>query len=118
MKHTQLYIGGTWRDASDGGQFSVINPMDESHLADVSSATITDALAAMDAADAAFKDWRSRSPRARGEILRRAFDLFTQRLEDFAYRGIQFFDDISVRSAFAFADKVFGCEEWHMRHWM
>jgi len=84
MKHTQLYIGGTWRDASDGGQFSVINPMDESHLADVSSATVTDALAAMDAADAAFKDWRSRSPRARGEILRRAFDLFTQRLEDFA----------------------------------
>jgi acyl-CoA reductase-like NAD-dependent aldehyde dehydrogenase len=84
MNYTQLYIGGKWCDASDGGQFAVINPMDESRLADVASGTVTDALAAMDAADAAFKDWRGRSPRARGEILRKAFELFTARLDDFA----------------------------------
>jgi succinate-semialdehyde dehydrogenase/glutarate-semialdehyde dehydrogenase len=84
MNYTQLYIGGKWCDASDGGQFAVINPMDESHLADVASGTVTDALAAMDAADAAFRDWRGRSPRARGEILRKAFELFTARLDDFA----------------------------------
>lgn len=84
MNYTQLYTGSKWCDASDGGQFAVINPMDESHLADVASGTVTDALAAMDAADAAFKDWRGRSPRARGEILRKAFELFTARLDDFA----------------------------------
>ncbi len=59
--------------------------MDESHIADVSSGTVEDAIAAMDAADAAFKDWRSRSPRERGEILHKAFELFTARLEDFAH---------------------------------
>ena len=85
MQHTQLYIGGKWRDASDGGRFPVINPVDESHIADVSSGTVEDAIAAMDAADAAFKDWRGRSPRERGEILRKAFELFTARLEDFAH---------------------------------
>lgn len=84
MQHTQLYIGGQWRDASDGGRFAVINPMDESQIAEVSSGTVEDAIAAMDAADAAFKDWRSRSPRERGEILRKAFELFTERLDDFA----------------------------------
>jgi succinate-semialdehyde dehydrogenase / glutarate-semialdehyde dehydrogenase len=84
MKNTQLYIGGQWRDASDGGRFPVLNPIDESVLAEVSSATVQDAMAAMDAADAAFKGWSGRTPRERGEILRRAFELMTARLDDFA----------------------------------
>jgi len=84
MDNTQLYIGGKWRDASDGGTFEVVNPADESTLATVASGTVEDAVAALDAADEAFAGWAARSPRERGEILRRAFDLFSARLDHFA----------------------------------
>jgi len=79
-----LYIGGEWRDASDGGRFDVLNPADEEVLASVASATIEDAIAAVDAAEAAFADWAGRTPRERGEILRRAFELFIARKAEFA----------------------------------
>jgi succinate-semialdehyde dehydrogenase/glutarate-semialdehyde dehydrogenase len=84
MKHTDLYIGGAWREASDGNRFPVINPADESEIATVASGTVDDAIAALDAADAAFEDWRERSPRERSEVLRKAYELFSARLEDFA----------------------------------
>ncbi|MCF3932928.1 NAD-dependent succinate-semialdehyde dehydrogenase [Acuticoccus sp. M5D2P5] len=84
MKHTQLYIGGQWRDASDGGTFEVLNPADEQVLATVASGTVEDAKAALEAADGAFAEWRARTPRDRAEILRKAFELFTANLDEFA----------------------------------
>lgn len=80
----QLYIGGEWRDASDGATFDVLNPADETVLTQVASGTVSDAMACLDAAEAAFGPWAARSPRDRGEILRKAFDLFTERLDDIA----------------------------------
>ena len=53
-------------------------------LASVASAEIADADAALDAAQAAFADWASRSPRQRSETLRKIFDLMTARLPDIA----------------------------------
>jgi succinate-semialdehyde dehydrogenase / glutarate-semialdehyde dehydrogenase len=84
MFRTDLYIGGNWRSASDGGRFDVINPADETILASVASATETDALAAVDAAHSAMKNWAAKPPRERAEILRRAFDLMTARRDEFA----------------------------------
>ncbi len=84
MDNTDLYIGGAFRPASDGGRFDVLNPADETVLASVASATTDDAMAALDAADAAFADWAGRTPRARAEVLRRAFELMTARLDEFA----------------------------------
>jgi succinate-semialdehyde dehydrogenase/glutarate-semialdehyde dehydrogenase len=81
---TDLYIDGGWRAGSDGARFDVINPADESVLASVASATLEDADAALDAAQAAFAEWAGRTPRKRGEVLRRAWELMTERLEDFA----------------------------------
>jgi succinate-semialdehyde dehydrogenase/glutarate-semialdehyde dehydrogenase len=81
---TDLYIGGEWRPASDGGRFDVLNPADESVLASVASGTVDDAIAALDAADAAFAEWAGRKPRERAEVLRKAFELFSARLEEFA----------------------------------
>ena len=81
---TDLYIDGGWRAGSEGARFDVINPADESVLASVASATLEDADAALDAAQAAFADWAGRTPRARAEVLRRAWELMTERLEDFA----------------------------------
>jgi len=72
---TDLYIGGAWREASDGGRFDVFDPARETAIASVASGTVDDALAAVDAADAAFADWAGRKPRERAEILRKAYDL-------------------------------------------
>jgi succinate-semialdehyde dehydrogenase/glutarate-semialdehyde dehydrogenase len=54
-------------------------------LASVASAEIADADAAMDAAEAAMKDWAARTPRARSEVLRKAWELMTARLDHFAH---------------------------------
>ncbi len=81
---SDLYIGGTWRPGSDGARFDVLNPADETVIASVASATLADAGAALDAAEAAFADWAARAPRERAEVLRRAFELMTARLPDFA----------------------------------
>ena len=84
MFQTDLYINGQWRAASDGTRFDVLNPADETVLASVASGTVEDARAAVDAAAEAMKGWAAKTPRARAEILRKAFELMTARLEDFA----------------------------------
>jgi len=80
----QLFIGGEWRPASGGGRFDVIDPADGSVLTDVADGTVDDATAALDAAVAAQPEWAATAPRARGEILRRAFELVTARADDLA----------------------------------
>ncbi|MEH6725415.1 MAG: aldehyde dehydrogenase family protein, partial [Hyphomicrobiales bacterium] len=81
---TDLYINGEWREGSDGQRFDVFNPADETILASVASAEIADADAALDAAEAAMADWAARTPRARAEVLRKAWELMTARLPEFA----------------------------------
>jgi succinate-semialdehyde dehydrogenase/glutarate-semialdehyde dehydrogenase len=81
---SDLYIDGGWRAGSEGARFDVINPADESVLASVASATIADGDAALDAAQAAFADWAGRTPRERAEVLRRAWELMAERIDDFA----------------------------------
>ncbi|MCQ2003159.1 NAD-dependent succinate-semialdehyde dehydrogenase [Rhizobium sp. NRK18] len=84
MEFTNLYINGQWRDGAAGERFDVFNPANEEVLASVASAEIEDADAALDAAEAAFADWAARSPRERSEILRKAWELMTSRLDEFA----------------------------------
>ncbi|SMH39441.1 NAD-dependent succinate-semialdehyde dehydrogenase [Maritimibacter sp. HL-12] len=84
MDHTDLYINGAWREGAAGQRFDVINPADETVLASVASAEIADADLALDAAEAAMADWAARTPRARAEVLRKAWELMTARLPDFA----------------------------------
>ena len=79
-----LLINGEWRDASDGGTYDVFDPATGKVLATLASATKEDALAALDAADAAQRDWALTAPRERAEILRRGFDLINARRDDFA----------------------------------
>lgn len=81
---TGLWIAGSARPASDGSLFPVSNPATGAQLAEVSSATVEDALAAVDAADAASTSWREVAPRAKGEILRKAFELMIERREELA----------------------------------
>jgi len=85
MKYTDLYINGTWTKGTSGERFDVINPANEEVLASVASADIADADAALDAAEAAMKDWAARTPRQRSEVLRKAWELMTARLDEFAH---------------------------------
>ena len=81
---TDLWIGGKWKKASDGGRFDVIDPATEKTIASVASATVDDAKAAIDAADAAFPAWAAKKPRERAEILRKAFEIIMRDAERFA----------------------------------
>ena len=84
LTRTGLYIDGAWRAASDGAEIAVLDPASEEVIASVASASIEDGLAAVDAADRALPGWAGTAPRRRAEILRKAFDLMTGRLEDLA----------------------------------
>lgn len=81
---TGLFIGGRWTDASDGSRLAVEDPATGAHLADVADATVKDGGAALEAAVTAQDAWAATAPRARAEILRRAFDRITERAEDLA----------------------------------
>ena len=81
---TDLWIGGQWRKASDNGRFDVTDPATENTIASVASATVDDAMAALDAAQAAFEGWAARKPRERGEILRKCYELIMRDAERFA----------------------------------
>jgi len=72
---SDLYIGGAFVPAQDGERFEVRNPATEEVLARVASASQADAMRALDAAHGAFADWAARTPRERGEVLRKAFEL-------------------------------------------
>src|SRR3990167_8208654 len=69
---TDLWIGGKWKKSSDGARFDGIDPATEQKIASVASASVDDAKAALDAAQAAFGPWAAKKPRERGEILRKA----------------------------------------------
>lgn len=81
---TRCFIGGRWLAASDGSEFDVEDPATGRVIASVSSATIDDGLAAVAAAHDALQAWGDTAPRDRGEILRRAFEMMTERSEEIA----------------------------------
>ncbi|WP_286930632.1 MULTISPECIES: NAD-dependent succinate-semialdehyde dehydrogenase [Aeromicrobium] len=83
MAH-QLFIAGQWRDAEGGATFDVENPATGETLATVADASVADGRAALDAAVAAQADWARTAPRDRGEILRRAFEIITERADELA----------------------------------
>src|SRR5699024_8350626 len=80
----ELFIGGRWRAAEGGETLDVRDPATGEVLRTIASASSADAQAAMDATADAFPAWSRTPARERGELLRRAFDLLTERAEDFA----------------------------------
>ncbi|MEA2151926.1 MAG: succinate-semialdehyde dehydrogenase / glutarate-semialdehyde dehydrogenase [Solirubrobacteraceae bacterium] len=78
----QLYIDGSWRDATGGGTLAVEDPATGQTLVEVADAQPDDALAALAAAADAQRRWAAHPPRERGEILRRAFEAIVDRSEE------------------------------------
>jgi succinate-semialdehyde dehydrogenase/glutarate-semialdehyde dehydrogenase len=81
---TQLFIDGTWRDGSHGG-FPVLDPATGESLCEVPRAGTDDLQAALAAAAAAQPEWAATAPRTRAEVLRKTFELMTERSEDLAH---------------------------------
>jgi succinate-semialdehyde dehydrogenase/glutarate-semialdehyde dehydrogenase len=80
----QLLIGGQWRDAAEGATLPVEDPATGETLCEVADATVDDARAALGAAAERQAEWAAHPPRERGEILRRAFEALTERVDDLA----------------------------------
>jgi succinate-semialdehyde dehydrogenase / glutarate-semialdehyde dehydrogenase len=81
---TGLLIDGEWGAGRGGGTFPVLDPATEESVAEVADGTVEDALDAVGAAYAALPAWAATPPRQRAEILRRAFELMTERAESIA----------------------------------
>ncbi len=79
----QLYVGGEWRDGSEG-TIAVEDPATGETLCEVADASEADARAALDAAVEAGPEFAQHPPRERGEILRRAFEAITARTDELA----------------------------------
>ena len=77
-----LLRGGRWVDSSTGNTLGVEDPSTGEVLVQVADASVEDALAAMDAAVAAQPSRAATAPRERGEILRRTYEIMTERNED------------------------------------
>lgn len=81
---TDLFVAGQWREASGGARIDVEDPATGEVIASVADGTVEDGAAALAAAASAQRDWAATPPRDRGEILRRAFELLTERADDLA----------------------------------
>ncbi|QYN38827.1 NAD-dependent succinate-semialdehyde dehydrogenase [Pseudonocardia sp. DSM 110487] len=80
----QLFIGGEWLDAVDGATMPVDDPATGEIVCHVADAGPKDALLAESSAVRAQEEWAATAPRARSEILRRAYEIILSRIDDLA----------------------------------
>lgn len=78
------YINGKWVQAQSGKVFSVYNPANGESLATVPDMGAKDTALAIQAAEAAWPEWRARTAKERANVLRRWFDLVMHHQEDLA----------------------------------
>ncbi|HET9104198.1 MAG TPA: NAD-dependent succinate-semialdehyde dehydrogenase [Solirubrobacteraceae bacterium] len=79
---TGLFIDGDWLSTPE--TLAVCDPSTGETLTEVADASEQDALAALEAAHRAQRDWAQTPARDRGEILRRAFEEITARTDELA----------------------------------
>ena len=81
---TGLWASNRSVAARSGETFEVVDPATGEALVRVADGDADDALAALDTAVEAGREWAATAPRTRGEVLRAAFDEVTARADDFA----------------------------------
>jgi len=84
MKHVNLMIGERDAGAADGRTYERINPFTGEVATRAAAASVADAIAAADAAAAAFPDWSALGPNERRMTLLKAADLMDQRSQEFS----------------------------------
>jgi succinate-semialdehyde dehydrogenase / glutarate-semialdehyde dehydrogenase len=80
----QMYIDGAWCDSIQGRKLAVINPADESVVAEVAFGGKEDAERAIAAATRAFPAWRALSAYDRAKVLKKTADLMRDRADQIA----------------------------------
>ncbi|NIY70673.1 NAD-dependent succinate-semialdehyde dehydrogenase [Streptomyces malaysiensis] len=80
----QLHIAGSWSDAAGGRTMPVDDPATGEVLCEVADAAPADGQRALAAAEDAQEKWAATAPRVRSEILRRAYELITERADALA----------------------------------
>jgi len=80
----QLFIGGKWKDASDGKTFKTICPANGRVLAECAEATKEDVDEAVQAAWKAFESWKHVSVNERAAILTKIADIIDENKERLA----------------------------------
>ena len=81
---SQMFIDGRWLDAQGGKTLPVINPADESTLAEIAYGGRSETDRAIEAAAKAFPAWRALSAYDRAKILKGTADLLRQRADAIA----------------------------------
>jgi succinate-semialdehyde dehydrogenase/glutarate-semialdehyde dehydrogenase len=79
-----MYIDGAWCDATSRKTLAVINPADESVVAEVAYGGIDEAERAISAAARAFPEWRAASVYDRARVLKKTADLMRDRADRIA----------------------------------
>jgi acyl-CoA reductase-like NAD-dependent aldehyde dehydrogenase len=75
-RDVELYINGVSRPSSTNTTFAVHNPLTGKFLHNAHSASADDCRAAVDAAEAAFKEWKQWSPSRRCMLFFKAAELY------------------------------------------
>lgn len=81
---TQLFVGGEWRDATDGRSLAVRSPATGQEIGRVAHAGRSDLDLALSAAQRGFETWRDFMPAQRSKIMRSAAALLRERASDIA----------------------------------
>src|SRR5271170_8377131 len=81
---TRLFINGEFVDSADGSTIEVLNPHDNSRLAQVAEAKAADIDKAVAAAGKAFPAWRDMAAADRGRLLLRLADAIESHADELA----------------------------------
>jgi len=84
MRMQQMFIGGEWCGALDGGTYAKINPYNGEIVSQVAAAKRLDARRAVEAAAAAFPAWRETPPAVKRRLFLKAADLLESRQAEIA----------------------------------
>lgn len=84
LANYQMFIGGGWTDAVEGGRFDSIQPFTGRVWATMPTGSEADVDAAVAAAERAFPGWRSTLAKERGRLLRRLATLIEENAEHLA----------------------------------
>src|SRR5690554_1687911 len=80
----QCYIDGVWLDADSRERIAVLNPANGAQLGTIPKMGVAETRRAIEAANAAWPAWRSKTAKERAVILRRWFELMQAHVDDLA----------------------------------
>src|SRR2546428_9439845 len=83
-ERSRMYVGGAWIGAASGKTMRVTSPASGEPWADLPDASREDVWKACDEAAKAFPKWAATPALERGKILRRVYELLTERRDELA----------------------------------